>query len=97
MKRLPWLQFAGVLLASAIVLGLFGARGFSVAVHTRILAGAAVLVWLVGCGWTLATMAEQAGGWKRVGVGGILIALVGSGCAAGLPLLVLALWGPAAR
>lgn len=92
MKRMPWLQFAFVLVASAIVLGLFAARGFSVAVHTRIMLGAATLVWLVGGAWTLATAAESSGGWKRIGVGGVLVVLAGSAGAAYLPALALAFW-----
>jgi hypothetical protein len=93
MKRIPLAQVIGILIGSSVVLALFVARGFSIGEHARIVLGALTLVWLVGCAWTLATAAEQLGGWKRLGGANAVLVLVATIAAAFAPVLVLVLWG----
>ena len=80
----------GVLAGSSVVLGLLVMRGFVLAQHARIMLGAVALVGLVGCAWTLASAAERAGGWKRLGIADVVISVLGTAAAALVPALVLA-------
>jgi hypothetical protein len=89
MRRFPLVQVLAVLVGSAIVLGLFLARGFTLHEHARILFGAAGLVALIGTAWALATAAERAGGWRRVGAANFVLIVVATFAAAFAPAWLL--------
>ena len=89
MLRVPIAPVAGLLVGSSVVFGLLVARGFVLREHARIMLGALALAWLIGGAWTLATAAEQAGGFRRVGALGIVLILALTLVAAFAPAAVL--------
>jgi hypothetical protein len=89
MMRPPILQLAAQCAGSAVVLGLFVLRGFNLREHARILLGALAVCWLVGALWILATAAENAAGWRRLGVGNALLVLAETLAVAFAPAIVL--------
>ena len=93
--RVPILPVLGLFAGCSIVLGLLVARGFVLREHTRIMLGALAVSWLIGVLWTLATAAEQAGGWRRLGAGNAALVIVATLVAAFAPAALLALWVPA--
>lgn len=88
--RLPLMQFFAICAGSAIVLGLFLARGFSLHEHARILLTASALCGLVGAGWALTGAAEMADGWRRLGAPKAVLIVAGAVAAAFLP--AFAVW-----
>src|ERR1700757_1790311 len=95
--RIPVLPIVGLFFCCSLVLGLLVARGFVLHEHARIMLGALGVGWLVGAVWTLATAAEQSGGWRRVGFGAMLLIVVATLIAAFAPAAILMVWssGPA--
>ena len=90
MPRLPYLQLVAQFAGSVVVLGLFVARGFTLREHARIMLGALAVCWFASALWILATAAENAGGWRRLGAGGALLVLASTAIVACLP--VIGLW-----
>ena len=90
MTRLPLLPLAAQLAGSAVVLGLFVARGFTLHEHARIMLGALTVCWFASALWIFATAAENAGGWRRLGAANALLVLVATLVAAFAP--ACALW-----
>ena len=88
--RIPVLQIAALCAGCAVILGLFLARGFNLHEQARIVFGAIAVCWLAGASWTLASAAETAGGWRRLGATGALLILVATLAAAFAP--GLAVW-----
>ena len=93
MLRMTWLPLGAQVIGSAVVLALFVARGFVLHQHTRIMLGALVLIWLVGVAWTLATAAEETGGLRRMGPGGVLVVILASLAAVAAPAVALWMMG----
>lgn len=89
MTRVPLLPLAAQFAGSAVVLGLFVARGFTLREHARIMLGALAVCWLASALWTLATAAENAGGWRRLGIGNALLVLIATLVVGFAPALVL--------
>ena len=92
MPRIPPAPLIGLFAGCSVVLGLLVARGFVLREHSRIMLGALAVGWLVGCAWTLATAAEQNGGWRRLGAAGTVLILVATLAAAVAPVLILMFW-----
>jgi|KBSSwiStaDraftv2_1062776.scaffolds.fasta_scaffold2439023_1 hypothetical protein len=89
MARLPLFPLAAQFVGSAVVLGLFVARGFTLREHSRIMLGALVVCWLASALWILATAAENASGWRRLGAGNSLLVLAATLLAAFTPAVLL--------
>ena len=89
MNRVLLFPLVATLVGSAVVLGLFLARGFNLHEHARILLGAATLCACIGAAWTLATAAEDAGGWRRIGVVTALSIAILAAVAAFAPALLV--------
>ena len=92
MPRIPLAPLVGLFAGCSVVLGLLVARGFVLREHSRIMLGALAVGWLVGYAWTLATAAEQNGGWLRIGAVGTVLILVATLAAAFAPVLILMFW-----
>lgn len=90
--RVPVLPIVGLFVGCSVVLGLLAARGFNLHEHARIMLGALAVGWLIGVAWTLATAVEQAGGWRRAGVGAVVLVLIATLVAAFAPAAILAFW-----
>ena len=89
MARLPFFPLAAQFVGSAVVLGLLLARGFTLREHARIMLGALAVCWLASALWILATAAENAGGWRRLGAGGFLLVFAATLMAAFAPAVLL--------
>ena len=89
MTRLPLLPLAAQLAGSTVVLGLFAARGFTLHEHARIMLGALAVCWFASALWILATAAESAAGWRRLGAVNALLVLAATLVAAFAPACVL--------
>ena len=93
--RVPLLPILGLFVGCGVVLGMLVARGFVLHEHARIMLGALAVGWLIGAAWTVATAAEQAGGWRRVGFGALLLIVIATLIAAFAPVAILVFWNPA--
>ncbi len=90
--RIPLPPLLGRFGGCSVVRGMLVARGFVLRAHARIMLGALAVGWLIGAAWTLATAAEQSGGWRRVGSANVLLVLVATLVAAFAPAAILMLW-----
>ena len=89
MPRVPVAPLIGLLVGSSVVFAAFVARGFVLREHARIMLGALAIGWLIGGAWTLATAAEHAGGWRRLGAASVVLILIATLIAAFAPAAVL--------